>query len=362
MTIGIDTRMCGTKHAGIGRYIKELSTNLLKIDDRNQYIFLRPPYRWYSLKEQILMPGCIKKNKIGLMHFPHFNVPLAYNGPLVVTIHDLIIHHFPDARATTLPPWFYRIKLLAYKQVIKHAVKAARAIIVPSEFVKKDILRFYNVDDEKIKVVYEGVDIKFRYQITNVKSISNNKCQISGDYLLYVGSAYPHKNLERLVGAFAILRQKYKFEGQLVLAGKIDYFYNQLQKYIISQYPNIQYLLSNIHFYGHATDRELTQLYSNAKLFIFPSLSEGFGLPPLEAMSFGTPVVASNSTSIPEICEDAALYFNPNDANDIAVKIYSAYTNEKLQNKLRQKGLSQIKKYSWEKMAQETLRIYNNMI
>ena len=387
MIIGIDTRLYGTKHGGIGRYIKELILNLLKIDRENQYVFfvyndkdkeaikcdlqkclsdkisfITSQFRWYSIKEQIMMPTVIKKTGIDLMHFPHFNVPMSYNDPYVSTIHDLIIHHFPDERATTLPLWLYRLKLIGYKKVIKRAVKNARVIIAPSEFTKNDILKFYKIEAAKIKIVHEGVDLKSKCQMSNVKSNPNVKCQNLNNYLLYVGSVYPHKNLEKLVDAFVILRNKYKVDVKLVLVGKIDYFYNQLQKYIISKYPNINYLISNIVFYGYADDSELAQLYKNAKLFVFPSLYEGFGLPPLEAMSFGTPVAASNLSSIPEVCGDAAVYFDPNDIDEIVEKIYPVIASEAKQSLLRQKGFDQIKKYSWTKMAQETLQIYKNML
>ena len=371
MTIGIDTRLYGAKHGGIGRYAQELIINLLKIDQKNQYVFfvynnqdrrdiacnvsatqprfVHAPYRCYSLAEQVLMAQTIKKAKIDLMHFPHFNAPLVYNAPFIATIHDLIIHHFPDDRATTLPRWLYQIKLWGYKKVVKHAILKAKTIIAPSEFTKKDILRFYNINPDKIKVVYEGVDL-------NLKLKKNLKFKIK-NYLLYVGSAYPHKNLEKLIEAFAILRQKYKLTDlKLVFVGKIDYFYNQLKKYIISQYPNIP--ISNIIFYGYASDQELAGLYQNASLYVFPSLHEGFGLPPLEAMSFGLPIAASCAASIPEICGQAALYFKPADAADIAEKIYQVYNNKELIAQLRQKGFEQIKKYSWRKMAKEILEVY----
>ncbi|MFH1713030.1 MAG: glycosyltransferase family 1 protein, partial [Candidatus Jacksonbacteria bacterium] len=287
----------------------------------------------------------------------------------------LIIHHFPDERATTLPPWLYKIKLWGYKKVIKHAVINARTIITPSEFTKNDILKFYTVDENKIKVIYEGIsNLNSILKIKNYKLNKNLKLEHASsavrrgggikNYLLYVGSAYPHKNLEKLIDAFAILHQKYKLTDlKLVLVGKIDYFYNKLQKFIIPQYPppirragNIP--ISNIIFYDYASDSELSQLYQNAKIFVFPSLYEGFGLPPLEAMSFGTPVAASNLTSIPEVCGNAATYFDPNDANDMAAKIHKLYFDSALQSELRQNGFEQIKKYSWTKMAQETLRIY----
>jgi len=376
MKIGLDLRLYGTKHGGIGRYIKELSSQLLKIDKKNQYVFfiyqkndakkitknkktkfVYTPIKWYSLKEQLLLSPLIKKQKLDLMHFPHFNVPLNYNKPFIVTIHDLIVHHFPNERATTLPKWLYQLKLKGYKQIIKNAIKKARTIIVPSNFVKQDILKFYNINADKIKVAYEGIS-NLNYTLKTKKSTAQQKKKIKiKKYLLYVGSAYPHKNLENLIKAFTLLRYKYKLTDlKLVLVGKIDYFYNQLQKYITAHYSSVT---NNCIFYGQADDKELAQLYKNASAFIFPSLHEGFGLPPLEAMSFKTPVVAAKNASISEVCEQAAFYFDPNDPQNIAEKINQLLNDQKLRQNLITAGQKQIKKYSWKQCAKKHLEVYN---
>jgi len=377
MLIGLDARLWGTAHGGIGRYIAELIVHLLKIDRNNQYVFfvyndfdrraivenlrerlprdlkrtfefVLAPYRWYSLNEQLFMASVIKKARVDLMHFPHFNVPILYNGRYIVSVHDLIIHHFPDERATTLPPWLYQLKLMGYKKVLHHAITGARQIITPSRFTKEDLLNYYKIDSKKVSVIYEGVN-----QLN--QKIRNKKLEIK-NYLLYVGSAYPHNNLEKLIEALKILRTKNNQTNlDLVIAGKIDFFANRLQKQIGVNFPE---LLPHIKFFGVADDDELALLYQNAALYVFPSLYEGFGLPPLEAMSFGLPVVAAEATSIPEICEDAAIYFDPNDATDMADKINQVLIDQKLQADLREKGLALIKKYSWEQMAQETLEVY----
>lgn len=383
-----DSRLYGTKHGGIGRYTKELIKQLLKIDQKNQYVFLVYsekdaerlqrlaltakndriktlvfPYRWYTFGEQWRLPRLLKKMRPDLVHFPHFNVPIHYHGKFIVTIHDLIIHHFPDERATTLPKWLYQIKLAAYHRTIKHAVRGSEMIIVPSEFTKQDISRFYPIDPEKIKVIYEapiGANSKLEIQ--------NSKLQLKiknlTNYILYVGSAYPHKNLERLIAAFKILKQKNNSDLQLVLVGKIDYFYQRLHRSVNNNLTRLvggqafQQFNNDIIFYGHASDCELTALYQKASLFVFPSLHEGFGLPPLEAMSHGLPVVAANATCVPEICGNAAIYFDPADVDDMAAKIWQVYQDKNQQEKLRQFGFEQIKKYSWDECARETLQIY----
>ncbi|MBI4359493.1 MAG: glycosyltransferase family 4 protein [Candidatus Jacksonbacteria bacterium] len=384
MTIGIDARLYGTKHGGIGRYSQELIPNLLRIDQKNRYVFfvyskddercisadipahaesrvrfVLAPYRCYTFAEQLFMPGAIARAKVDLVHFTHFNVPLAYRAPFVVTIHDLIIHHFPNERATTLPKWLYKIKLWGYKKVMRYAVMKAQTIITPSEFGKQDLLRFYDIPKDKIRVIYEGVS-DLKSQIPNPKSQINSKFQISNKkYILYVGSFYPHKNIERLIDAFHILRTKYNLNLKLVLVGKKDYFQERVQQYLTAY--GLQ-LTADIVFYGHASDDELATLYQSASLYVFPSLYEGFGLPPLEAMGLGVPTVASAASCIPEILGDAAIYFNPENAREMAEKIHAVYTSPSLQAGLKEKGFAQINKYSWSATAVNTLQIYQDVL
>jgi len=354
--IGIDARFYGPKQKGLGRYVQKLIENLEKNDLNNEYIiFLRKEnwdkykptnsnfkkvladYRWYTLSEQIFMPFKIKQEKVDLMHFPHFNVPIFYRMPFVITIHDLILKRFPTRRASTLGPIRYWLKKLAYELVISSAIKRASKIIAVSNFTKKDILKYFRVKSEKIKVIYEGVPCVE----LNVYKTSNTS------YLLYVGNAYPHKNLERLILAFNKL-SKQKNDLRLVLVGELDYFYKRLQKMSSS----------NVIFMDFVSDKELSSLYQNACLYVFPSLCEGFGLPPLEAMAYNLPVVSSNSSCLPEILGDAAVYFNAEDIDDMVNKIKLVLNNEELQKELISKGREQIGRYSWGKMSQEILDVY----
>lgn len=170
----------------------------------------------------------------------------------------------------------------------------------------------------------------------------------SKPYLLYVGNAYPHKNLERLILAFQILAKNESVN--LVLVGELDYFYKKLQ----NQFA----YLPGLFFTDFVSDQKLKKLYQKAALYVFPSLGEGFGLPPLEAMAHGLPVVSSRATCLPEILGQAAVYFNPENVEEIAAKIGLVFKNKKLQEKLIQQGRQRIKKYSWLKMARETLETY----
>ncbi len=367
MKIGIDARFYGPKQKGLGRYVQKLVDNLEKVDLNNQYIiFLRKEnwseyqptnsnfkkvladYRWYSLKEQLMMPFKIWQAKVDLMHFPHFNLPIFCFKPFVVTIHDLVLRKFPTRRASMLNPFLYWLKNLAYRLVVFLAVKRAKKIIAVSNYTKKDILKYFRVKPEKIKVVYEGSPDKLRTRLkASGASLSAKR------YLLYVGNAYPHKNLERLILAFEKLIKDEQIDCQLVLVGELDYFYRRLQK----QFSTVEGLFLT----DFVSDKELAVLYQKASLYVFPSLGEGFGLPPLEAMAYGLPVVSSEATCLPEILGQAAIYFDPANIEDMAEKIKQVLKDKKIQEKLIDQGFRKIQEYSWSKMAQETLRVYTEM-
>lgn len=368
MKIGIDARFYGPQGKGLGRYTEKLIKNLEKIDFQNQYfIFLRKEnwneyvpqnsnfkkvlanLPWYTIHEQLLMPKIIRKYKIDLMHFPHFNIPIFYFGDFVVTIHDLILLKFPTKKATTLGPILYKLKYLGYKLVINQAVRRAKTIITVSNFTKKEIVEYFALDPEKIVVIYEACDGVEYGQLS--LPVSNSK--ITKPYLLYVGNAYPHKNLENLLEVFNILKRKLNF--QLVLVGKLDYFYQRLKKYA----QKLGLLQDNsVIFFGFASQQDLACLYDNASLYVTPSFIEGFGLPALEAMSYGLPVVASGTSSLPEILDKAALFFDPNDKKDMILTILKALDDQNLRKKMIQKGYEQVKKFSWKKCAKETLATY----
>ncbi|MBL7053539.1 MAG: glycosyltransferase family 4 protein [Candidatus Portnoybacteria bacterium] len=361
--IGIDARLYGPKQTGPGRYVQKLIQNLEKIDSNNQYIiFLRKENwneyqpknknfkkvladcHWYTLKEQILMPFKIRQAKVDLMHFPHFNVPVFCFKPFVVTIHDLILKRFPTRRVSALEPFSYWFKNIAYHLVIYSAIKRSKKIIAISNYTKKDILKYFSIDSKKIKVIYEGAPQEiFNSSNDNILKKHN----ISKPYLLYVGNAYPHKNLERLIMAFDGLN---KNGMQLVLAGRLDFFYKKIQKRFSG--------FKNIVFTDFILDKDLPTLYQNASLYIFPSLCEGFGLPPLEAMTYQIPVVSSKATCLPEILGQAAIYFNPEDIEDMKQKIKLVLEDKQLQKELILEGNKKIREYSWVKMAQEVLREY----
>jgi len=379
--IGIDARFYGPIGKGLGRYTQELVDNIIKIDNENQYVvFLTKEnfdkfktenpnvkkvladIRWYTLAEQILFPMILMKEKLDIVHFPHFNAPIFYPKKFIVTIHDLIVHKFPDERATTLNPFIYKIKLLFYKAVIWSAVKRAKKIIAVSNFTKQDIINEFKIDPDKITVIYEGVSTLSKKESKDEMNLDDNKIllgyNINNPYLLYTGNAYPHKNLEKLIKVFFAIIKKYR-NLSLVLVGKEDYFYKNIKDFARGQ--NLYNKLDKndfVKFLGYVPDSHLRILYKNAVVYIFPSYYEGFGLPALEAMVNDCPVLSSNKSSLPEVLGQAAVYFNPESEEEMQTQIESIINNGSMRQELISQGRAQIKKYSWEKCAAETLNIY----
>ena len=420
MRIGIDTRLWN--ESGVGRYIRNLIEWLLIIDKKNSYsLFVLPKdkeniilrlrsgqesqisnlkrkwkivttdIRWHTIEEQLKFPSILNKESLDLVHFPYFSVPIFYNKPFVVTIHDLILHHFPTGEASTLPLPLYRLKLFGYKFIISKLAKKAKKIITVSNATKNEIIDHLKVKPSKVVVTYEGIDDKIRnsnIEIRNKSKIINTKT-IADKYFLYVGNAYPHKNLDRLLEAFSLLcHPEASAEGSheilrsaqndigLVLVGKEDYFYKRLKEKV----QNMG-LGKSVLFYGEATDAQLQALYKNAQALVMPSLMEGFGLPALEAMANKCLVLASDNPSLHEVYGNAVMYFDPYDTKDLVRKMdvilvirlclshpesltamgdagRASMTNR---DKI-EKGLERVKLFSWEKMAKETLRVYESCI
>jgi len=363
MKIGIDVRMAGPNvgGGGLGRYVQQLVKELPGVDSKNRYVLFGNEVNipWYTLKEQIFLPTHIDKHHLDLVHFPHWNVPVFLKTPFVVTIHDLILLHEPrSARATTLHPILYAIKYRGFRSVLSHAINASKKIITVSQATKTDILKFFpHIDPNKIVVIYEGV---------TPLSPSVLPCQAepgpaSPDLplspfpsLLYVGNCYPHKNLETLLNAFDLLR-KTNPDVRLIFAGRSDEFSKRL-KDTASKRASGQ----RIEFRSNPTDEDLAQIYANATVYVFPSVIEGFGLPPLEAMSLDVPVAASDIPSLREILGASARYFPPNDPEAIARILQHLLEQKPLRDDLIEKGREQIKQYSWKKMAEQTLCVYES--
>ncbi len=371
MTIGIDARLWS--ESGIGRYIRNLIFNLAEIDNQNEYfVFLldknfdsitlpknftkvRANYPWYGLKEQVSYPKLLNKYNLDLMHFPHFNVPIFYKGKFVVTIHDLIHQHFQMRRATTHGFLVYKLKQEGYKRVFSSATKKSQKIITVSNYVKNKLTKEWKINPAKIIITTEGVEenileIAAKVKETQIKT-TLHKFNIKQPFIFYAGNAHPHKNVEGLIKAFLELRKNYQYL-QLVLAGQDHYFWQRIKD---------EYVDKNIIYAGYVTDLELVAFYKSAKEYVVPSFEEGFGIPLLEAMACGCPVVSSNRASLPEVGGDGALYFVPENLKDMSEKIMQVLNNEKLREELIEKGKKRYKQFSWKKLAKETLEIYKSV-
>ncbi|MBP9802684.1 glycosyltransferase family 4 protein [Patescibacteria group bacterium] len=366
MRIVLDLRIFGPQFGGLGRYNQKLLEQLVILDQENHYIVLLKenvpelklpanfeiklaPYHWYSLKEQIFLPFILKSLKPDLVHFPHFNVPIFYFGKFIVTVHDLIMTKFPSVRTSTLNKTSFVFKRLAYHLTIFLAIKRAHFVIAVSKFTANDIKEYFKLDNikaEKIKLIYEGLSVE---QKPGGKTRS-----LPEKFLLYVGNAYPHKNLEFLIKAF-IAWQKNHPDFHLVLVGNKNYFYQRLENYAKDNFVEYK---DKIIFAGFVPDEELVQYYQQAKAYVFPSLYEGFGLPPLEAQSYDLPVLSSSSSCLPEILADSVLYFDPNSESDFKNKLDQILFDQSLRKSLEIKGREQIKKYTWEKMVDEIIELY----
>ncbi|MFI5265490.1 MAG: glycosyltransferase family 4 protein [Candidatus Levyibacteriota bacterium] len=368
MAIGIDVRLW--KQTGIGRYIRNLVSELSKLDKKNQYaLFARPEdiediksavssqqfvviptdIKWHSVSEQVEFPRLLNKYNLDLMHFPYFSVPVFYKKPFVVTVHDLIINHFPTGKASTLPFPLYKVKRLGYGLVLKKAIHDAKKIIAPSNATRNEIINIYKTRKDKISVTPEGVDDT----ISDFKPVLFKP---KNPYFLYVGNAYPHKNLERFLEAFKLFTvDNSRFTVKLV--GRQDFFYKKLKGYVEKN------KIQGVEFLGYVEDLDLANLYAQATATFIPSLMEGFGLTALEAMSMKSLVACSKIPSLEEVCGANAQYFNPEDILSITGAMEQiAGLSEKEKPELIKKAKKHAETFSWKTTAKLTLDVYNSCL
>jgi glycosyltransferase involved in cell wall biosynthesis len=279
-------------------------------------------------------------NKYDIFHCPTVITPFIFkptNRPKgVMTVHDLVPALFPEFSTF--------IKKIYYRYILKYFFSRVDHFIVPSKSVRSDLLKFYSINPDRITVVYEGVSEKYRPSIKPKK-----------DYILAVGTIEPRKNFKRIIESYISLKQNHKISAKLIIVGKRGWSCDDIYKI-----PD--YLHKNIIFKGYVSEVELINLYQNAKVFVYPSLNEGFGLPVVEAMACGCPVVTSNLSSLPEVAGKAALLVDPHKANDISRAILKVLDDEQFASTLRKRGLEQAKKFTWLKCAQETEKVYETVL
>ena len=363
----IDARFYGLEHAGLGRYTINLISQISKLDHENKYtLLLRKKYfdslnlpsnfqkvlaevRHYSLKEQILIPQIIDNRQPDIVHFPHLNIPLFWKGKFVLTLHDLTMQR-QSKDATTLPLALYYAKRVPFLLTARKAVKGSVKIIVPSQTVKKEVVDFYKIPEEKIVVIYEGMTDLMK---SPKRPGAYNPKE---PYFIYVGNAYPHKNLKSAIEAVALLNKKAVEKITFAIGGSRSVFSQRLTR-LIADLKAEKY----VRILGGIPDLDLGVLYKNSLAYVYPSLSEGFGLQGLEAMSAGTLVLASDIPVFREIYGDNAIYFDPRKATSITEAMKkSIEIGEKERARIINRARQFSHKYSWKKMAESTLQVYRS--
>lgn len=359
--IVIDVRQSGTS---TGRYHDKLVENLHKLKPAYEVVLLAHQHRLeylrgiapdftviqtdfkeFSLGEQLGFKRQIKKLKPDLVHFGMIQQPVLYRGKSVSSMLDLTPLRFKNPGVN---PLVYSLRQRVFGSVVKRVAKKSKAIICISEYVKNDLVAYSGVNPDKITVTYNAAD-PITEPAVPVVSLEGK------EFIMYVGRPQPHKNLSRLISAFELLQKDHP-DLHLVLAGKKDPLYEAHERSVHERG------IKNVVFTDFISDGELRWLYEHTACYVFPSLSEGFGLPGLEAMAHGAPVASSNATCLPEIYETAAAYFNPFDSKHIAVVIEDIIGNPVYANKLRTRGSKRYICFSWQKMAKQTLAVYETAL
>jgi glycosyltransferase involved in cell wall biosynthesis len=366
--IGIDARKL--HDFGIGTYIRNLLRQLARLDHDTEYVLLSRPedqavlsalgpnFRAvaeragnYSLSEQLRIPMALRREKVSLFHAPHYVLPPLTGCRSVVTIHDCIHLMFPQY----LPN---RLALRYAKASIALAARRADRIMTVSESSKRDIMRFFGTPSDKIEVIYNSYDERFGIEpkAEDIERV-RERYQLHDPFVLYAGNVKPHKNLERLIDAFHLVRNRGLSDLKLVLIGDDISKYAALRRAV-----HRHQLHKYVRFLGYMPEDTLTAMYRLASVFVFPSLYEGFGLPPLEAMASGTPVVTSNLSSLPEVAGDAAILVDPYEPESIADGVYQVLTDRDLSASLRERGLARAHQFSWETSVRRVHHIYESVL
>ncbi len=362
--IGLDARMW--LHPGIGRYIQELTRGFTRqpsvppmriwipkeasadsVPSASGFEFKRVTWPIYSLTEQLQMPRAAVNLK--LLHIPHFNIPLGYRGKLVVTVHDLTYLKRPETAKRQAARYYAQYML-------KAVVRKADAILAVSESTKKDLLTtFPELDAQRVYVTHEAPSEGFR-PVTQPQQLQSlrTKFNLHKPFVFFVGTLKPHKNVPTLVEAIHKLRNAGRTDAELVLAGKIT----DQSRGLVEEWGRLGFVRT----LGEVSDQELASLYTQCECFVLPSFLEGFGLPVVEAMACGAPVVISNASSLPEVAGRAGQVFNPDKVDELCEVLYNILSNKDLRQNLIKASLDRAREFSWQKTAAETCDIYRKVL
>jgi glycosyltransferase involved in cell wall biosynthesis len=369
MRIAIDVRKLND--FGIGTYVRKLLKHLPRIDQESEFLALCRPEdeetirasspslrpvavsaRDYSVSEHISIPAKLRQLGVDLFHSPHYVLPLFTPCPSIVTVHDVIHLLFPQYLPNRLATHYAKF-------MIKRAIEKASLVLTVSASSKRDLLTFFDINPEKILVIPNGIDSAIAEKLSDeaLEGIKE-RYQIFGRTVLFAGNIKPHKNVERLIAAFAKVREEPEFEDLTLMVVGDE----------ISKYPSLRRAVarhrvrSSVRFFGYVPELTLVALYKIADVFAFPSLYEGFGLPPLEALANGTPVVTSNISSLPEVVGDAALTVDPYNVDDIARAIRRLLGDQELRAQLIQSGYDRAGCFSWERSVTQVHQAYQQVL
>ena len=372
MHIGIDAHAIGAQQGGNETYIRNLIRALAEVDNHNRYtIFLAkagaaqewrngfarqfPNFEIRLLPEPtplvrvpLALAFELRRRPVDVLHV-QYTAPPFCPAPVVATIHDLAFEHLPET--------FTRRGSMQLKLTVRRTARRAARIATVSEYSRQDLLRTYKLAPEKVAVTYNGIESHFTPQPTSPGEAEDvrQRFGINREFLLAVGSLQPRKNLIRLIRAYAKLRgENSGFAPQLVIVGRKLWLADEIFAEVRRQRWAEDVILT-----GYVTDEDLPKLYRTATAFVYPSLFEGFGLPPVEAMACGTPVITSNNSSLPEVVGGAALLIDACDERALAEALLQIVEDQPLRARLREQGIKQAQKYTWRDAAEKTLRLYH---
>jgi len=377
LSICLDGRAIINKNTGIGRYIYSLIEAILAVDTQNQYTLLvnsrlsstHPVHQLdfsnleirivnvaeVSVGQQFLLPIKLANSAFDIFHYPNFDLPVCVPFKSLMTIHDLTYVKHRDIYHTGR-----LLKNLYTRQIINLGIRRARKIIAVSKSTRDDLIELFNVHEEKIEVIYESIPgnmhLNFRPEPKCKLSTPYDGFENVEQYFLFVGERRPHKNLVRLIEAFALFKKNNPGNIKLVIGGKPYADYREPER----KAEDLG-VTKDVLFIGYVEDQDLAALYQNALTFVFVSIYEGFGIPILEAMACGTPVITGNISSMPEIAGDAALTIDPFNVQEISQAMLDVTRNATLRRQLIEKGLKRAAQFSWEKAAESTVRLYETI-
>ena len=372
MRIGINASKISDVHTGVGRYTSNLCSTILKTGSKNDY-YLYTPGRMGNaiptniegahlekpaastrnntlriLWEQMVLPIYSRKDRLDLFHYTDHALSLLFRKcPIIITVHDIAYLCLPNLLNTS--------RKIYKKNILHVSIHKADIIIADSYATKRDIIEYFGIREGKIRVIHLGVESRFR-PISNVEGfrLKNN---LPSKMILNVGTLEPRKNVVSLIKAFKKLREKGFKDYKLVIAGEKGWLYEEIFREV-----DHSDLKQEIFFLGVVGDEDLPLLYNCADIFVYPSLYEGFGLPPLESMACGIPVITSNTSSLPEVIGDAGIMINPTDVNSLCEAMHSVLTNKELWYHMSRKGLERAKLFSWDNTAKKILEIYEEAL